>query len=287
MTGGGRHPRLLLSEYGLSPRKALGQSFLCQPRVAARIVEGLAPWEEATILEIGAGLGALTRPLLERARAVIAIERDRGLADALRAELGERETLCLIEADATQCDWVELLASRARPHVVVGNLPYSITGPLISQAIAVSQSIDGALFMVQREVGERLRAAPGSRSYGALTVFTQAAFEVERVLRVGPGAFFPPPKVESVVLRFVPRAATRVRETASFRRVVKSAFANRRKMLRNGWRSLGGWSAAELERRATEAGICLEARPETIDVAAFGRMAEQLERHGDRGGGPQ
>ncbi|MBW2535989.1 MAG: ribosomal RNA small subunit methyltransferase A [Deltaproteobacteria bacterium] len=280
MTDRGDHPRKLLREQGLAPRKGWGQSFLSDPRVAERIADGVAAFPEAVVLEIGAGLGALTRPLLTRARRVVALERDGTLIPILRAQLGGCDGLEVIQGDATRLDWLSLLGPTDGPRVVVGNLPYSVTGKLLSRAVHVAEGIDGAVFMVQREVGERLRAAPGGRTYGALTVFVQAAFEVESLLRVGPAAFFPRPKVDSVVLRLMPRSPPRARETASFRRVVKAAFGSRRKMLRNAWRDLGGWSAEELERFAAEAGIRLDARAETLDVEAFGRMADLLERSG-------
>jgi len=280
MKPAGRHPRHVLGERGLSPKKGWGQNFLCEPKVADRIAEGVARWSGATVLEIGAGLGALTRPLLGRTARVIAVERDPELVAALQEQLAAHAALQVVHADAMRCDWLALLGSAPSPRVVAGNLPYSITGKLLSRTIGIARSVDGAVFMVQREVGDRLRAAPGSRTYGALTVFAQAAFEVQRLFRVSAGAFFPRPKVESVVLRFVTRSEPRAEETEHFRQVVKTAFGGRRKMLRNAWRGLGGWSSAELQGHAAEAGIALDARAETLDCESFARMAERLRRYG-------
>jgi 16S rRNA (adenine1518-N6/adenine1519-N6)-dimethyltransferase len=229
------------------------------------------------VVEIGAGLGALTRPLLERAGKVIAIERDRDLVPVLREELAvflADQRLCVEEADAKSADFVELLGSGPRPHVVAGNLPYQITGPLLEKLTRIAPSIDRAVVLVQREVAERLTARPGAENWGALSVFVQAQFVPERAFVVRRGAFYPQPGVDSAVVVLEPRASP-VAETEGLRELVHAAFAQRRKTLRNAWRKLA--PAAALEGAARSAGIDLEARGEVLEVAAFARMAKALE----------
>jgi 16S rRNA (adenine1518-N6/adenine1519-N6)-dimethyltransferase len=261
---------------GLAPKKRFGQNFLVDPEAARRIAEAATTPEGGTVLEIGAGLGALTRPLLERAARVVAIERDRDLAPILREDLAEpirHGKLEVIEADAAQVDWIGAFAGTPRPHVVAGNLPYQITGRLIERATEVADAIDRAVFMVQVEVAERLAAAPGTPAYGALTVFVRAAFDVKRILTARAGAFYPRPEVDSAVVALIPTRPRRAEETPAFREAVRAAFAMRRKTLRNAWKGLYGWSGEELARRAAEAGVSLDARGETLDVVQFARIA--------------
>ncbi len=261
----------LLRARGLRPKKSFGQNFLQDAAIAARIAELCTTPPGGTVLEIGAGLGALTRPLLARAACVIAVERDRDLVPILAEELaafGDR--LVLREADAVQLDWRAELDRGPTPHVVAGNLPYQITGRLIQRATAVAPHIARAVFMVQREVAERLCAAPGTEGYSALSVFAQAAFDVQRALRVPAGCFAPVPKVDSAVVTLTPSA--RAPETEAFRAVVKAAFGRRRKTLRNALATLG-WSREELEARAVAAHIDLDARAETLSVEDFARLS--------------
>lgn len=266
----------LLRARGLSPKKRFGQNFLADADAARRIAEAATTPEGGAVLEIGAGLGALTRPLLSRAGHVVAIERDRDLVPILREQLKrpiEEGRLTLLEADAAQVDWVGALAGLARPHTIAGNLPYQLTGRLLEQATTVADRIDRAVFMVQLEVAERLTAAPGSADYGALSVFVQAAFDVRRLLIARAGAFYPRPEVDSAVVVLTPWQPRRAEETDAFRGAVRAAFSARRKTLRNAWKNLYGWSSEELERHARDAGISLDARGETLDVEAFARIA--------------
>lgn len=264
---------------GLAPKKRFGQNFLVDEEAARRIAEAATTPPGGTVLEIGAGLGALTRPLLGRAARVVAVERDRDLVPILREELSDPISagrLRIIEADAAQLDWMGALTGSEdppRPYTVAGNLPYQITGRLLEQATEVADSIDRAVFMVQLEVAERLLAAPGSSAYGALTVFVRAAFEVRRLLTAKAGAFYPRPEIDSAVVVLTPIRPRRAEETPAFREAVRAAFGTRRKTLRNAWKGLYGWSAEELSRRAVEAGISLDARGETLDVDAFARIA--------------
>ncbi|MBK8256615.1 MAG: ribosomal RNA small subunit methyltransferase A [Polyangiaceae bacterium] len=258
----------------MAPKKRFGQNFLTDPNAAKKIADAAAP-AGGTVLEIGPGTGALTEPLLERAAHVVAIERDPDLIPVLHEKFEsaiEGGRITLIEGDATALDWVSLLQRFPRPHAVAGNVPYLITGRLIEMATNIADHIDRAVFMVQKEVADRLLAQPGTKEYGALTVFVAAAFVTERVAVVRRGSFFPRPEVDSAVVQFTTVKPRRAVETDLFREAVKMAFAMRRKTLRNAWRGLGGWSDEEIAGRAEKAGISLDARGETLGVEAFWKM---------------
>lgn len=270
-----------LRERGLSPKKRFGQNFLVDVHAQRTIAEAATTPPGGTVLEIGAGMGALTRPLLERAARVVAIERDRDLVPLLSADFAEpiaEGRMQLVEGDALSLDWAALLADGPRPHIIAGNLPYLLTGPLLERATALADHVDRVVFMVQAEVADRLVARPSTKEYGALTVFVQAAFDVRRVLTVRAGAFYPRPDVDSAVVALEPVRPRRAQETEAFRAAVRAAFGTRRKTLRNAWKSLYGWSKDELEARAKEAGISLDARGETLSVDDFARIAELVTR---------
>jgi 16S rRNA (adenine1518-N6/adenine1519-N6)-dimethyltransferase len=263
-------------ERGFSPKKSFGQNFLADANIARRVAE-LAQGGRAggTILEIGAGLGALTEHLIPMASKVIAVERDRDLCPILREAFAGAVTerkLEIVEADAKKIDIVGLLASGPAPRVVAGNLPYQLTGPLLERATAVARDIDRAVFMVQAEVADRLGASPGSEAYGALTVFVSAAFDVARGLHVGRGAFHPRPGVDSTVIVLTPLRPPRAVETDAFRAAVRAAFTQRRKTLRNAWSHLAPPDV--LQSRAARAGIDLSRRGETLSVEEFARFAQ-------------
>ncbi|MGH7285101.1 MAG: 16S rRNA (adenine(1518)-N(6)/adenine(1519)-N(6))-dimethyltransferase RsmA, partial [Polyangiaceae bacterium] len=231
--------------------------------------------KNATVVELGAGLGALTSLLASRASRVIAVERDRDLVPLLRESMKAFPEVEVVEDDAQSIDLAARFANAGTPRVLCGNLPYQITGKLLGIATRNATLFDRAIFMVQKEVADRLRASPSTKDYGALTVFAQAAFDVTLVRTVPPGAFFPPPDVTSAVIAMSTTRPPRARETETFRALVKGAFAQRRKTLRNAWRSLG---ADKIERAAKSAGISLDARGETLDVEAFAKMASFLEQ---------
>jgi 16S rRNA (adenine1518-N6/adenine1519-N6)-dimethyltransferase len=268
----------MLRARGLAPKKRFGQNFLADAHAARTIAEAATTPEGGTVVEIGAGLGALTRPLLGRAARVTAIEFDRDLVPILREELAEviaRGRLEIVEGDAADVDWSAKLQGGPKPHVIAGNLPYLITGKLVEKAVFLADAIDRAVFMVQAEVADRLAAQPDTDAYGALSVFVQAAFDVKRILTVKGGAFYPRPEVDSAVVLLVPRRPRRAEETGAFRAAVKAAFGARRKTLRNAWKGLYGWSREELEANATAAGIDLGARGETLAVEDFARIAKR------------
>jgi 16S rRNA (adenine1518-N6/adenine1519-N6)-dimethyltransferase len=274
-----RDPRSVLREAGLRPKKSFGQNFLIAPPIARAIATACVPDDEigrARVVEIGAGTGVLTRLLAARARTLAAVERDRELVPLLERELTATGVL-VIEADAQSIDFAPLLgdADPGSPRVLCGNLPYAISGVLLRRAVESAGQVERVVFMLQQEVADRLGATPGTKSWGALSVFVRAAYDVQRLLRVPAGAFHPPPEVASALVQLVPVRPPRATETAAFRTLVHRAFGARRKTLRNAWAGVAP-DAASLERAAARAGIALEARGETLDVSAFGRMAEAL-----------
>lgn len=272
-----RDPRVVLREAGLRPKRSFGQSFLVAEPIARAIAAACVRDDEvgrARVVEIGAGTGALTRLLAERARSVIAIERDRDLVPLLEREIpGVR----VVEADAQTVDLASLLGEEeaGSPRVLCGNLPYVITGQLMRRAVEQASRLERAVFMVQEEVADRLAARPSTKDYGALTVFVRAAFDVRRVKRVPPGAFHPPPEVTSAVVELVPLRPARARETDTFRALVRAAFESRRKTLRNAWSRVA--PVEKLRAAAAKAEISLDARGETLDVEAYARMAAALD----------
>jgi 16S rRNA (adenine1518-N6/adenine1519-N6)-dimethyltransferase len=274
-----RDPRALLREAGLRPKKSFGQNFLVSDGIARAIARACVPDDEvgrARVVEIGAGTGALTSLLAERAATVAAIERDRDLVPLLVQTL-DGTGVRVLEGDAQSADFATLLGEPDpnSPRVLCGNLPYSITGALLRTAVENAERVERAVFMVQDEVAQRLAARPGTKAWGGLTVFVRAAFDVRRLLRAPPGAFHPSPEVTSAVVELVPVRPPRARETERFRALVRRAFEARRKTLRNAWAGLADDSES-LERAATKAGISLDARGETLDVDAFARMADAL-----------
>jgi 16S rRNA (adenine1518-N6/adenine1519-N6)-dimethyltransferase len=274
--------RAVLRRSGLAPKKSFGQNFLVSQHTVDAIAAACIPDSEvgrARVLELGAGTGALTRALALRARSVVAVERDRDLVPVLAEELADlpEGRVRIVEGDAQAMDPRELLGAPDpdSPRVLCGNLPYQITGRLLERAVVNADDVERVVFMVQLEVADRLAAEPGSKTYGALTVFVRAAFRSAKILTVGPGSFHPPPDVTSAVIRLEPERPRRAVETDTFRAVVKGAFGTRRKTLRNAWRGVAPLDV--IAAAAAKAGISLDARGETLSVDQFAAMAAALD----------
>ena len=252
-------------------RKRFGQNFLADPHYIARIVDAIAPQPGENLVEIGPGLAALTRPLIERAGRLAAIEIDRDLAARLASEFPP-EQLQLHVADALDFDFATL-GNALR---VVGNLPYNISSPLLFHLARFARNVADIHVMLQREVVARMAALPGTADYGRLTVMLQAQFRVTRLFTVPGGAFRPPPKVESAVARLVPLgdAKPQIADAALFGRVVAAAFGQRRKTMRNALSALCDATALET------AGIDPAARGETLSIADFVRLSNALANAG-------
>lgn len=281
--------RELLERHGLRPNKALGQNFLADRNILGRIVAAseIAPGD--VVLEIGAGLGSLTQALLEAGARVIAIEKDNGLAKALAELFSSCDNAIIVHGDALRLDWAELVHAhgplllqdtatalpRTIPCKVVANLPYYITSPLLMHLLEGDLDWERAVVMVQREVAQRLVAAPGTKEYGALTVGVQYRARIERLGPVPPTVFVPPPAVASEIVRLKPKPELPV-VGKSFPSLVKAAFGQRRKTLRNALRQLS-LAPAQIEEALTRAGISAERRGETLSVEEFVILSKAID----------
>lgn len=250
------------------PRKRFGQNFLHDPQVIARIIAALHPQPGQTWVEIGPGLGALTVPLLQAVGALDVVELDRDLIEPLRSRCAGLGELRIHQADALQFDFTRLCKHGTQLRVV-GNLPYNISTPLLFHLLAQAAPIHDLHFMLQREVVERLAAVPNSSAYGRLSVMAKYHCAVQALFEVGPGAFRPAPKVWSAVVRLLPHptVGAGINNEQHFAEVVKRAFAQRRKTLRN---SLQGVLDSEAIKAA---GIDPSRRPETLDLAEFAALS--------------
>ena len=265
--------REVIRRHALAARKSLGQNFLLDLNLTARIARAAGPLDGATVVEIGPGPGGLTRALLaEGAKCVIAVERDPRAIAAL-AEIAARypQRLTIIEGDALAQDLAALIEG-AKPARIVANLPYNIATALLVGWLSLEPWppwYDMLVLMFQREVAERIVAAPGSKSYGRLAVLAQWRTEPRILFDVAPQAFVPPPKVTSSLVKFMPRPAPAACARAVLEQVTAAAFGQRRKMLRQSLKSLGGDPLALL----AETDIEPTARAEDIPVAGFVALA--------------
>ena len=255
---------------GFAPgaKKHLGQNFLHERGVVDKIVLAIDPRPGDRIVEIGPGQGALTFPLLDRIGALTAIEFDRDLLQPLAAAARAHGELTLVPADVLTVDF-DALAGDAGPIRLVGNLPYNLSSPILFHALDHAAAIRDMHFMLQKEVVERMGAPPGSKVYGRLSVMLQAYCAVTPLFKVPPGAFRPAPKVDSAVVRLVPRepGSIGIADRARFAAVVRAAFGQRRKTLRNALSGVAGVETIEA------AGVRPDARAEQLAVADFIRLA--------------
>jgi 16S rRNA (adenine1518-N6/adenine1519-N6)-dimethyltransferase len=248
-------------------RKSLGQHFLSDRRILGRIADALQLKGDETVLEIGPGRGVLTDLLVDRAGRLIAIEYDRALAAMLRERYARRSNVLVAEADVLEVSLGELAAG---PYVLVGNVPYYITTPILFHAL-VPPRAERAVYLVQREVAQRLSARPGTKEYGALTVNVAAVARADTLFGVPAGAFAPPPKVESAVVRITPLSDPLIspEEERPFRVLVQGAFGMRRKQMRRVVRSLFALDAERADVLLAAAGIEPADRPEVLSVQQF------------------
>jgi 16S rRNA (adenine1518-N6/adenine1519-N6)-dimethyltransferase len=256
------------------PRKRYGQHFLVQPGIARRIVAVANLTGRESVLEIGPGRGALTPYLAEQAKELWLIEVDRDLHGQLCARFAEHESVHILQADILEVNLPALLSGSA-PVVVVANLPYNISTPVLMKLLETPDLFSRLVLMLQLEVAERLRARPGTKDYGALSVLVQVAADVRIAFRVGPGSFVPRPKVDSAVVVIEPLVDSRRArvDLAVLRRVVKTAFNQRRKQLVNALSPL----VAEPRRLLAHANIDPKRRPDALSVSEFVALAQALE----------
>ncbi|MGH7737479.1 MAG: 16S rRNA (adenine(1518)-N(6)/adenine(1519)-N(6))-dimethyltransferase RsmA [Candidatus Tyrphobacter sp.] len=267
-------PRALLSAHGLRPRKRLGQHFLVDDAAAARIAE-TAVQSGRRILEIGAGTGTLTRALLDAGADLTALEIDPALVAVARSR-GDLAAADLVQADALDYDYTAY--ARGGAWTVAGNLPYNIATPLVTSLCEMENGPIALVVMVQRDVAARMNARPGTPAYGSLSVAVRYAMRVRTVMTLGSGAFFPAPKVESAVLSMTRRDAPAVapHDRALFWKVVRGAFAYRRKTLVNSLVLALVLPRARVERAVRAADIPLEQRGERLDLDDFAKLADAL-----------
>jgi len=272
-------PRNRAARPGVPPiRKSLGQHFLTDRRILQRIVDALEIAPGETVIEIGPGRGSLTDLLAPRASRLVLVEYDRALADLLRKKYESTPSVSVVEADILE---VHLGDLGAGSYKLIGNVPYYITTPILFRALEPPRATR-AVFLVQREVADRIVASPGSKEYGALSVNVQAVARAAQVFRVAPGAFHPPPKVESAVIRIDPRddPVIGAEDEAKFSRFVQAAFGMRRKQMKRVLRSVLNLSPEQAESALLTAHIDPTARPETLSPADFARVLTVCRRLG-------
>ena len=252
-------------------KRRLGQHFLADPRILARIADALEAGPADRVLEIGPGPGGLTGALLARAGQVIAIEKDRDLIPPLRERFPE---VRLVEGDALDLDWHELVEP---PFLVAGNIPYNITSPLLDKALLPPRPAR-IVFLVQKEVADRVTAEAGTPEYGALSIGIQVAAQAERLFTVPAGAFHPRPKVDSAVLRLTPLSDQPIadQERDSFRALVVGLFGFRRKQMLRALRGLTGWDAPRVSGVLAGVDIAETSRPEVVRPLDFVRLHRAL-----------
>lgn len=274
-----RQTRETLEAHGLFPRKRHGQHFLVSRTILQRILAEAELGPDCVAVEVGSGTGLLTEMLVDSGAAVLAVELDAGLARLLAERLGHRPNLRIWTADALRFDFVSALAPHRGqgPIRVVANIPYAITTPLLFRLLAAEGLFDRFCLTVQREVAERLAARPGTKAYGALTLACQYRAATRTILRIPPQAFYPAPAVESALVRMDCRAAppVAVRSEAQLFRVIRAAFGQRRKTLRNALRH-AGWTAGSVEGALDAAGVAGERRGETLSLDEFACLSEAL-----------
>jgi len=274
-------PRIILKAWNLRPQKRMGQNFLSDSKIAQQIVESAKVESQDVVLEIGAGLGALTIPIAQRAAKVLAVEKDRNLAKLLRNELAASGIVNveLLEQDIRRLDVQDLVPATGRKVVVMGNLPYNLSSQILVQLIDARRFISRAILMFQKELAQRIVAQPGGRDYGRIGVMLQYCAAVKTVVDVKAAHFFPRPQIDSTVLevRFgANRENLAVDETLLFQ-VIKAAFSKRRKTLKN---ALAGSelpiNAHQAETTLQQSGIDPIRRAETLSVSEFVALSDNL-----------
>lgn len=258
-------------------QKRFGQHFL-EPAWVTRLLNRVDPQPDETFLEIGPGRGALTRPLAARVHRLICVEIDRHLAAALRASVPAHVEV--VEADVLTVDLRALLGPRTAPARAIGNLPYNVASPILFMLLAAAdegRTLRDATLMLQKEVAERLAARPGSREYGGLAVQATRVADVEILLTLPPGAFRPPPKVTSAVVRLHFRPPTvDVGDPNVFEQLVRGVFMHRRKKIGNGLASVAGARGHDAREVLRRAGVDPDKRPEALTLDEFARLARAV-----------
>jgi 16S rRNA (adenine1518-N6/adenine1519-N6)-dimethyltransferase len=267
-----------LREYGLFPKKRLGQHFLVDRNILSKVIRTAEVGKEDVVLEVGPGLGEMTLALARLAKQVIAVEIDPKLAEILEKKLADCPNVELVKGDILKVDFGSFLRKEGHPVKVVANLPYQISTPLLFRFIESKEAFSTFTLMLQREVAERMVAPPGGKEYGPLSIFVQLFLDMSLRFFIKPPAFFPSPKVESAVVHMVWKGKPLLDEKDEkwFKSVVKASFSHRRKTLANALKHSELSLPDSFESRMEKVGIDPRRRPETLTIQEFIRLAEAL-----------
>ena len=272
--------RSVLSKHGFNFSKALGQNFLINPSVCPRMAENCGADENTGVIEIGAGIGVLTAELAKRAKKVVSIELDTRLLPVLEETLGEFDNVEIVNADVMKTDLHALIKEKFQGMdvVVCANLPYYITSPIITMLLEEKLPIKAITVMIQKEAADRLSTPVGSRDSGAITVCTNYYAEVRHLFNVSRGSFMPPPNVDSTVIKLEirPEPAVKVSDEKKFFRMVKAAFAQRRKTAVNSIASGMGLSKNQVAEALSKSGLDVNMRAEKLTMEELAALSENL-----------
>ncbi len=272
--------RGVLSKHGFNFSKALGQNFLINPSVCPRMAENCGADENTGVIEIGAGIGVLTAELAKRAKKVVSIELDTRLLPVLSETLGEFDNVEIVNADVMKTDLHALIKEKFQGMdvVVCANLPYYITSPIITMLLEEKLPIKAITVMIQKEAADRLSTPVGSRDSGAITVCTNYYAEVKHLFNVSRGSFMPPPNVDSTVIKLEirPEPAVKVSDEKKFFRMVKAAFAQRRKTAVNSIASGMGLSKSQVAEALQNSGLDVNVRAEKLTMEELAALSENL-----------
>ncbi|PTF78770.1 16S rRNA (adenine(1518)-N(6)/adenine(1519)-N(6))-dimethyltransferase RsmA [Staphylococcus chromogenes] len=277
--------RALLEQHGFSFKKSLGQNFLIDVNIINKIIDASGIDERTGVIEVGPGMGSLTEQLAKNAKKVLAFEIDQRLIPVLKETLSPYDNVSVINEDILKANVAEAIhthLSDCDKIMVVANLPYYITTPILLSLLEADLNIDGYVVMMQREVGERLNAAVGTKAYGSLSIVAQYYTETSRVLTVPKTVFMPPPNVDSIVVKLMKRSTpiVQVENTAQFFKMTKGAFSQRRKTIFNNYQNLfveGKSVKSDIMAWLEAAGIDPKRRGETLSIQEYARLYDELE----------
>jgi 16S rRNA (adenine1518-N6/adenine1519-N6)-dimethyltransferase len=267
-----------LREYGLFPKKRLGQHFLVDPNILNKVIETAQVGKEDVVLEVGSGLGEMTLALAHRVKKVIAVEIDPKLVAILNEKVKDYPNVEVVKSDILKVDLTHFFKKEGYPVKVVANLPYQISTPLLFRFIDSKDTFSTFTLMLQKEVAERLVAHPGGKEYGPLSIFVQLFLDLSIRFLIKPSAFFPSPKVESAVVHMAWKEKPMIDEKDEewFKKVVKACFGYRRKTLANALKHSGLSLPESIESRMERIGIDPQRRPETLTIPEFSKLADIL-----------
>ena len=272
----------VMARHGIAPKKKYGQNFLTSDAIVSRIADTPSEDSDVGVLEIGPGIGTLTEALAERYKKVVCVEIDETLLPVLEETVGWRNNVTVVNADAMKIDFLEFVKEYFGDMkvCVCANLPYYITSPIIMKILECGSLFESVTVMIQKEVAERLAAAPGSDDYGAITVFAAYLAKVEKCFNVSPGNFLPQPKVTSAVIRMEPHKnpPVDVKNSENMQKIIKAAFEQRRKMLTGALSAATSRvSKAQIAEKIVEAGLPADVRGEKLSLEDFARLSDILE----------